>query len=173
MSRSTPALPRPSTPPGWYAEYIQTQGLVGAAGNLARWIAQIPTDITSSIELGLPGPQERGGSDHVSFLCYGAPGFRLQSHYPDYRQYTWHTNRDTYDKIIFDDLKNNATLAAMLMYLASEDPERVPRDRELSLSRSGAVSFDLRRPGATRVAREGPPSRGHLVRWRNVRSRRG
>ncbi len=30
---------------------------------------------------------------------------------------------------MFDDLKNNATLAAMLMYLASEDPERVPRDR--------------------------------------------
>lgn len=113
----------------WRVEYIQTQGLVGAAGNLARWIAQIPTDITNSIELGLPGPQERGGSDHVSFLCYGAPGFRLQSNYPDYRQYTWHTNRDTYDKIIFDDLKNNATLAAMLMYLASEDPERVPRDR--------------------------------------------
>jgi Zn-dependent M28 family amino/carboxypeptidase len=113
----------------WRIEYIQTQGLVGAAGNLARWIAQIPTDITENIELGLPGPQERGGSDHVSFLCYGAPGFRLQSNYPDYRQYTWHTNRDTYDKIIFDDLKNNATLAAMLMYLASEDPERVSRDR--------------------------------------------
>jgi carboxypeptidase Q len=30
-----------------------------------------------------------------------------------------------------DDLKNNATLAAMLAYLASEDPERVPRDRAL------------------------------------------
>ena len=113
----------------WRIEYIQTQGLAGAAGNLARWIAQIPTDITENIELGLPGPQERGGSDHVSFLCYGAPGFRLQSNYPDYRQYTWHTDRDTYDKIVFDDLKNNATLAAMLMYLASEDPERVPRDR--------------------------------------------
>lgn len=113
----------------WRVDYIQTQGLVGAAGNLARWISQIPTDITSNIELGLPGPQERGGSDHVSFLCHGAPGFRLQSHYPDYRQYTWHTNRDTYDKIVFDDLKNNATLAAMLIYLASEDPERVPRDR--------------------------------------------
>jgi len=113
----------------WRVEYIETQGLAGATGNLARWIAQIPPDITSSIELDLPGPQENGASDHASFLCHGAPGFRLQSHYPDYRQYTWHTNRDTYDKIIFDDLKNNATLAAMLMYLASEDPERVSRDR--------------------------------------------
>ncbi len=44
--------------------------------------------------------------------------------YDEYRQYTWHTNRDTYDKIVFDDLAENATLAAMLAYMASEDPER-------------------------------------------------
>ncbi|MEX2527891.1 MAG: M20/M25/M40 family metallo-hydrolase [Gemmatimonadota bacterium] len=115
----------------WRAEYIQAQGLSGASGNLARWVAQLPTEISSEIELDLPGPQETGGSDHVSFLCHGAPGWRLQSNYPDYRQYTWHTNRDTFDKIILDDLKNNATLAAMLAYLASEDPERVPRDRSI------------------------------------------
>ncbi len=115
----------------WRIEYIQAQGLALAGGNLARWLSQIPTEIAGNIELDVPGPQELGGSDHVSFLCHGAPGFRLQSHYPDYRQYTWHTNRDTYDKIIFDDLKNNATLAAMLMYLASEDPERVSRERSV------------------------------------------
>ena len=113
----------------WRIDYIQSQGMPGAAGHLATWLSKIPSEISGEIELDTPGPQERGGSDHVSFLCHGAPGYRLQSHYPDYRQYTWHTNRDTYDKIIFDDLKNNATLAAMLMYLASEDPDRVPRDR--------------------------------------------
>jgi hypothetical protein len=62
-------------------------------------------------------------------VCTGAPAFRLQSAYDEYRQYTWHTNRDTFDKIVFDDLRQNATLAAMLAYAASEDPERVPRDR--------------------------------------------
>ncbi len=115
----------------WRVDYIQAQGLLGASANLGRWVAQLPTEISEHIELDFPGPQEVGGSDHVAFLCYGAPGWRLQSHYPDYRQYTWHTNRDTFDKIIFDDLKNNATLAAMLTYLASEDPDRVPRDRAL------------------------------------------
>jgi len=91
-------------------------------------------------EWGVPARKERYGtwngwqfgithSDHISFLCTGAPSFRLQAAYDEYRQYTWHTNRDTYDKISFDDLKNNATLAAMLAYAASEDPERVPRDR--------------------------------------------
>jgi len=115
----------------WRVDYIQAQGLLGASGNLAQWVAELPTEISEHIELDFPGPQEVGGSDHVAFLCYGAPGWRLQSHYPDYRQYTWHTNRDTFDKIIFDDLKNNATLAAMLAYLASEDPEMVPRDRSV------------------------------------------
>jgi len=115
----------------WRVDYIQSQGLLGASGNLGRWVAQLPTEISEHIELDFPGPQEIGGSDHVAFLCHGAPGWRLQSHYPEYRQYTWHTNRDTYDKIVFDDLRNNATLAAMLAYLASEDPERVPRDRAL------------------------------------------
>lgn len=115
----------------WRVEYIQAQGLARAGEHIARWISLVPTEISEHIRLDFPGPQELGGSDHVSFLCHGAPGLRLQSHYPDYRQYTWHTNRDTYDKIVFDDLKNNATLAAMLAYAASEDPERVPRDRSV------------------------------------------
>jgi carboxypeptidase Q len=115
----------------WRVDYIQAQGLLGASAHLAHWVAQLPTEISGHIQLDLPGPQETGGSDHVAFLCYGAPGWRLQSHYPEYRQYTWHTNRDTYDKIVMDDLRNNAVLAAMLAYLASEDPQRVPRDRSV------------------------------------------
>lgn len=111
----------------WRIEYIRMMGLTGAGQHFGRWFSKLPREIESLIDLDIPGEPERGGSDHMSFLCHGAPGFRLQSHYPDYRQYTWHTNRDTYDKIVFDDLRNNATLAAMLAYLASEDPERVPR----------------------------------------------
>lgn len=115
----------------WRVEYIQAQGFLKAGANIARWIARLPTQLTEHIRLEFPGPQETGGSDHLAFLCHGVPGLRLQSHYPDYRQYTWHTNLDTYDKIVFDDLKNNATLAAMLAYAASEDPEPVPRDRSV------------------------------------------
>jgi carboxypeptidase Q len=47
----------------------------------------------------------------------------------NYGTYTWHTNRDTFDKVVLDDLKHNATLVAMLAYLASEDPEFIKRDR--------------------------------------------
>jgi len=115
----------------WRIERIEAQGFLYAGQHIARWVSQVPDEIARHITLEFPGGQNNAGSDHVSFLCTGAPSFRLQAAYDEYRQYTWHTNRDTYDKIVFDDLKNNATLAAMLAYAASEDPDRVPRDRTI------------------------------------------
>jgi hypothetical protein len=115
----------------WRIERIEGQGFLNAGAHIARWISRIPPEISQHITLEFPGAQNNRGSDHSSFVCAGVPAFRLQSPYDEYRQYTWHTNRDTYDKIVFDDLKNNATLAAMLAYAASEDPERVPRDKAL------------------------------------------
>jgi hypothetical protein len=111
----------------WRIDYIRMQGFAEAGTSFGKWMSKIPNEISDNIRLDIPGVPERGGSDHMSWICRGAPGFRLQSHYPEYRQYTWHTDRDTFDKIVFDDLKNNATLAAMLAYMASEDPERVSR----------------------------------------------
>jgi carboxypeptidase Q len=115
----------------WRVAYVETQGFLKATGNVARWLSLVPREITDELRLGLPGEQANTGSDHSSFVCQGAPGFRLQSDYGEYREYTWHTNRDTYDKIVFDDLESNAVLAAILAYAASEDPERVSRDRAL------------------------------------------
>jgi len=112
----------------WRIDFIRMQGFVGAGEHFGRWLSKIPGDITQHIELDIPGVPEVGGSDHMSFICKPAPGFRLQSNYPDYRQYTWHTNLDTFDKIVFSDLRNNATLAAMLTYMAAEDPARVPSE---------------------------------------------
>lgn len=115
----------------WRIERIEGQGFLYAGQHIGRWISLVPSEISDHVTLEFPGAQNNRGSDHVSFLCRGAPAFRLQSNYDEYRQYTWHTNRDTYDKIVFDDLKENATLTAMLAYGASEDPERVPRDRAM------------------------------------------
>jgi hypothetical protein len=111
----------------WRIDYIRMQGFAEAGTSFGKWMGAIPNEIADNIRLDIPGVPERGGSDHMAWICRGAPGFRLQSHYPEYRQYTWHTNRDTYDKVVMDDLKNNATLAAMLAYMASEDPIRVSR----------------------------------------------
>jgi carboxypeptidase Q len=115
----------------WRVEFLEGQGYLRAGEHIGRWISEVPAEISGHVRLDFPGAQLNAGSDHTAFICHGTPAFRLQSHYDEYRQYTWHTNRDTYDKIVFDDLKNNATLAAMLAYMASEDPERVPRDRAI------------------------------------------
>lgn len=108
---------------------ISMQGLSGVAPYFGSWFAKLPQEITEHIELRIPGIPGGGGSDYASFVCSGAPAFSLSSLNWDYGTYTWHTNRDTFDKIVLDDLKENATLTAMLAYLASEEPDRLPRDR--------------------------------------------
>ncbi|MDT8436567.1 MAG: M20/M25/M40 family metallo-hydrolase [Gemmatimonadota bacterium] len=105
-------------------------GLVGASENLAAWLARVPAEISHHIDMRLPGSPSGGGSDHAAFICGGAPTFGLGSNRWDYFSYTWHTNLDTYDKIVWEEIRNNATLVAMLAYLAAED-ERVPRDRRV------------------------------------------
>ena len=113
----------------WRFEKLEGQGYLASADHLHRWMSVVPRYISDHVDVDTPGPQANRGSDHTSFVCAGAPAFRLQSPYDEYRQYTWHTNRDTYDKIVFDDLKENATLAAMLVYMASEDPKRFSREK--------------------------------------------
>lgn len=117
---------------------INMGGLTRAGEHFGAWLARVPTEITEQIDLSIPGSPAGGGSDHASFACAGAPAFGLGALNWGYGTYTWHTNRDTFDKVVFDDLKNNATLAAMLAYLASEDPNLVPRDRRaLGTGRGG------------------------------------
>lgn len=112
-------------------ESIDAAGLLGAVGSLAGWFSRLPTELSRGIRLEFPGAPRTGGSDNASFACYGAPGFGLDSEDADYSLYTWHTRRDTYDKAIAANLRQNATLTAMLAYLASEDPVKTPRDRRV------------------------------------------
>jgi len=106
-------------------------GLLAAGANIAGWVSRLPGELSQGLNLGFPGSPAGGGSDNASFACYGAPGFGLGSEPADYGSYTWHTGRDTYDKVIEPNLKRNATLTAMLAYLAAEDPETVPRERRV------------------------------------------
>ncbi|WP_299681628.1 M20/M25/M40 family metallo-hydrolase [uncultured Dokdonia sp.] len=106
---------------------ISGGGFLHSYDYLSRWLNAVPKDITQHIETTFPGTPARGGSDYASFQAAGAPGFSLSSLNWSYWNYTWHTNRDTYDKIIFDDVRNNAILTAILTYMASEDPEKTSR----------------------------------------------
>jgi carboxypeptidase Q len=108
---------------------MSASGFVDATGTLASWVARVPREISRHITYGFSGAPAGGGSDHAAFVCYGAPGFSLGATSWDYGTYTWHTNRDTFDKIVWDDLRNNIVLTAMLVYLASEDPSTTQRGR--------------------------------------------
>ena len=112
---------------------ISMQGFTGAGADFARWLSVVPGEITRHIELQLPGFPGGGGSDYAAFVCYGAPSFSLSSNSWEYGTYTWHTNRDTYDKISFDEVRNNATLTAMLTYLAASQDQRVSREQRTAM----------------------------------------
>lgn len=108
---------------------ISGQGFLHAYEYLGRYLEAVPDTISRHIETTFPGSPGRGGSDYASFVAAGAPAFSLSSLSWDYWNYTWHTNLDTYDKIVFDDVQNNAILTAVLAYMASEDPNRTSREK--------------------------------------------
>jgi carboxypeptidase Q len=110
---------------------LSGQGFLHAYEYLTRWLAPLPSGIRDTIETHFPGMPGGGGSDFASFIAAGAPAFSLSSRSWSYFAYTWHTNRDTYDKIVFDDLRNNAILVAALAYMASEDPAKTSREKSV------------------------------------------
>jgi carboxypeptidase Q len=107
------------------------QGFLNSYDYLGRWLSKVPEPIRKHIETRFPGTPGAGGSDFASFVAAGAPAFSLSSLNWSYGTYTWHTNRDTYDKIVFDDVRNNAILAAILAYEASEDPAKTSREKSV------------------------------------------
>lgn len=108
---------------------ISGAGFLNSYEYLSRWLSAVPKDITKHIETNFPGSPSGGGSDNASFLAAGVPAFNLSSLNWSYWNYTWHTNRDTYDKIIFDDVRSNAILTAILVYMACEDPNRASSEK--------------------------------------------
>lgn len=110
---------------------ISGQGFANAYEFIQRWLSKVPDGIRTQVETRFPGTPGGGGSDFASFVAVGAPGFSLSSLGWSYGNYTWHTNRDTYDKVVFDDVRNNAILAAILVYQACEDPNRTSRDKSV------------------------------------------
>ena len=133
---------------------ISGNGFLNSYDYIGSWLYEVPEDVTKHIETNFPGTPGRGGSDYASFVAAGAPAFNLSSLSWDYWNYTWHTNRDTYDKIVFDDVENNVILTAVLAYMASEDPERTSREK-IKLPVSKRTGEQLSWPEARDAERAG------------------
>jgi hypothetical protein len=109
--------------------FINGAGFLQSYDFLGRWLSAIPKEIASEIQIAYPGAPSTGGSDNASFLPAGIPSYYLGTVNWDYGTVTWHTNLDTYDKIVFDDLISSVIATAIFAYMASEEPELVSREK--------------------------------------------
>jgi Zn-dependent M28 family amino/carboxypeptidase len=68
-----------------------------------------------------------GGSDNTSFSQAGLPGIGMGQDPIEYGSHTWHTNFDTYERILEDDVKKNAVEVAWSVYQLAMRDDLLPR----------------------------------------------
>ncbi len=68
-----------------------------------------------------------GGTDSTSFNQAGLPGIGLAQDLIEYGTHTWHTNLDTYERILEDDVKKAAVVVATGVYELATRDELLPR----------------------------------------------
>jgi Zn-dependent M28 family amino/carboxypeptidase len=71
--------------------------------------------------------RRRGGSDHTSFNEAGLPGIGVQQDPIEYQSNTWHTNLDTYERVIENDAQQSAMVIAAAAYHLAMRDEKLPR----------------------------------------------
>src|SRR4030095_12268741 len=87
--------------------------------------------VASLKDLGVMGAtttrsRQRGGTDHTSFNEAGLPGIGAIQDPIEYQTYTWHTNLDTYERIVEDDVKKTAIVVASAVYHLAMRDELLP-----------------------------------------------
>jgi hypothetical protein len=68
-----------------------------------------------------------GGSDNTSFSQAGLPGIGMAQDPIEYGSNTWHTNLDTYERILEDDVKKDAIVVAWSVYQLAMRDDLLPR----------------------------------------------
>ncbi|MGI4742506.1 MAG: M28 family metallopeptidase [Janthinobacterium lividum] len=68
-----------------------------------------------------------GSTDHVAFDAVGLPGFQFIQDGLDYFARTHHSNQDTYDRLVADDLKQASVVVASFVYNAAMRDQKLPR----------------------------------------------
>lgn len=74
--------------------------------------------------------ENTGGTDHLSFIGVGLPGFQFIQDPLDYGNVTHHTNQDVYERLQPDDMKFNAAVVASFAWQAAQRDEKLPRPPE-------------------------------------------
>jgi carboxypeptidase Q len=104
-----------------------------------------------------------GGTDSTSFNQAGLPGIGLGQDPIEYGSHTWHTNLDTYERILEDDVKKDAVVVATALYHLATRDELLPRFSKDAMP-------PLPAPAATTPAEEkpAPKSKRKIARRKRV-----
>jgi carboxypeptidase Q len=95
--------------------------------------AAILREATASFaDLGLLGvtttrSRQASSTDAFSFAAAGLPGVNALQDPIEYQSYTWHTNLDTYERVVEDDVKKSAIVIAAAVYHLAMRDEMLPR----------------------------------------------
>jgi carboxypeptidase Q len=71
--------------------------------------------------------RDTGGTDHQSFDGVGLPGFQFIQDPLEYGTRTHHSNMDTYERVVEEDMRKNAVIVAAFVYHAANREEKLPR----------------------------------------------
>ncbi|BCS30958.1 peptidase M28 [Luteitalea sp. TBR-22] len=95
-----------------------------------------------------------GGTDSTSFNAAGLPGIGLMQDPIEYGSYTWHTNLDTYERVVEADVKKSAAMIASALYHLAMRDEMLPRFTKAEMPEPppapGATPAPTASPAATR-----------------------
>jgi carboxypeptidase Q len=120
--------------------------------------ATILRETTASFaDLGLLGvtttrSRQASSTDAFSFAAAGLPGVNALQDPIEYQSYTWHTNLDTYERVIEEDVKKSAIVIAAAVYHVAMRDEMLPRFTSEQMPR---------RPGAAPQPASGSAPRGN------------
>lgn len=101
---------------------IYLQGNENVRNIFSQWLAPFNDLGAKTITIN-----NTGGTDHLSFDAVGLPGFQFIQDPIEYGTRTHHSNMDTYDHLVSDDLKQAATIVAAFVYDAAMRDEKIPR----------------------------------------------
>ncbi|MBY0535144.1 MAG: M20/M25/M40 family metallo-hydrolase [Chitinophagaceae bacterium] len=101
---------------------IYTQGNTAVKALFSQWLQPFASLGASTVTA-----QNTGGTDHLAFDAIGVPGFQFIQDRIEYDTRTHHTNMDTYDHLIPEDLKQAATIIAAFVVNTAQQTEKLPR----------------------------------------------
>jgi len=115
---------------------IYLQGNKGVSDLFASWLVPFADLDAKTVTLN-----NTGGTDHLAFDAVGIPGFQFIQDELEYDTRTHHTNMDTYDHLVADDLKQASMIVAAFVLNTAQLDQKLPRKELPKPTGSGNRGF--------------------------------